>query len=249
MFELRDKIAIVTGGTRGIGFSIAEHFAKAGMIVIIVGREAQRVETAIANLSAVSAIVHGYCCDVGDVGEISKIFGLIEKKFEKIDVLVNCAGIMEKSEMDLITEEIWDSTVNTNLKGTFFMSQYCLPLLKKSSAPRIINISSNAGRMGGYENGLAYTASKGGIISLTYGMARRLGEYGITVNCIAPGTIESDMSRSYNTETLNRLLQRFPLKRFGQVDDISSAACYFASDFSSFTTGAVLDINGGLFTG
>ena len=129
------------------------------------------------------------------------------------------------------------------------MIQQALPYLEKSRYPRVINISSNAGRMGGYENGLAYSASKGGVIALTYGLARRLAPKGITVNCIAPGTIESNMSRCYDESVRNRLLSRFPIGRFGVPEDVAAAACFFASEESGFTTGAVLDVNGGLFMG
>lgn len=129
------------------------------------------------------------------------------------------------------------------------MTQQAIAYLKNSEAPRVINISSNAGRMGGFENGLAYTASKGGMISLTYGFARRLAPQGITVNCIAPGTIDSDMSSEFEGEARERLLARFPLRRFGTPKEVAAAACYFASIESGFTTGAVLDVNGGMFMG
>jgi 3-oxoacyl-[acyl-carrier protein] reductase len=122
--------------------------------------------------------------------------------------------------------------------------------LEKSEYPRIINIGSNAGRMGGFENGLAYTASKGGVVALTYGAARRLASKGITVNCVAPGTIETEMSKdNYDEAAHKRLLARFPLGRLGRPEEVAAAVCYFASQESGFTTGAVLDVNGGMFMG
>jgi 3-oxoacyl-[acyl-carrier protein] reductase len=127
------------------------------------------------------------------------------------------------------------------------MIQKSLKYLEKSSAARIINISSNSGRMGGFENGMAYSASKGGIIALTYGVARQLASKKITVNCVAPGTIESNMLNARDEETKNRLLTRFPIGRFGTTDEVASAVCYFASEESGFTTGSVLDGIGGLF--
>ena len=139
--------------------------------------------------------------------------------------------------------------MDVNLKASFFIIQKALPYLKKGNCPRVINISSNAGRMGGYANGMSYTASKGGVISLTYGLARHLARHGITVNCIAPGTIDSDMSRLRDQETQKKLLDKFPLGRIGTSDEVAFAALYFASMESSFTTGAVLDINGGMFMG
>jgi 3-oxoacyl-[acyl-carrier protein] reductase len=148
-----------------------------------------------------------------------------------------------------MSPEHWDTIIAVNLKGSFLVAQQALPHLETGRAPRIINISSNAGRMGGFENGLAYTASKGGQIALTYGLARRLAPKGITVNCIAPGTIESDMSQSYDDATRGRLLTRSPLGRLGTPEEVAAAACYFASEESGFTTGAVLDVNGGMFMG
>jgi 3-oxoacyl-[acyl-carrier protein] reductase len=136
-----------------------------------------------------------------------------------------------------------------NLRGSFFTIQKALPYLERSRAARVINLSSNSGRMGGFENGMAYSASKGGIIAMTYGLARQLAPRKITVNCIAPGTIESDMSRARDAAALARLLSRFPLGRLGQPDEVAAAACYFASEEAGFTTGAVLDVNGGLFMG
>jgi 3-oxoacyl-[acyl-carrier protein] reductase len=144
---------------------------------------------------------------------------------------------------------MWDSVLDINLKGTFFITQKCLPYLKLGTDPRIINIASNAGRMGGYANGMSYTASKGGMISITYGLARKLAPFGITVNCVAPGTIDSDMTRMRDADTHKKLLEKFPIGRIGTSDEVASAACYFASRESGFTTGAVLDVNGGMFMG
>ena len=135
------------------------------------------------------------------------------------------------------------------LKITFFLIQNALPYLKNSNAPRIINIASNAGRMGGYSNGMSYTSSKGGLISLTYGLSRQLAKWDITVNCVAPGTIDSDMLVSRDEDIQKRLLDKFPLGRFGKCNEIAEAVMYFVNRESSFTTGAVLDVNGGLFTG
>ena len=139
--------------------------------------------------------------------------------------------------------------MSINLRGTFLIIQQSVKFLEKSNAPRIINISSNSGRMGGFENGMAYSASKGGIIAMTYGIARQLAPKKITVNCVAPGTIESDMLNARDEDTKKRLLTRFPIGRFGTSDEVASAVCYFASEESGFTTGSVLDVNGGLFMG
>jgi 3-oxoacyl-[acyl-carrier protein] reductase len=192
------------------------------------------------------SIWHG---DVSDVAQLPALLQRIHAHHGSIDILVNCAGILDLSAVEDTTEELWDRVLDVNLKGTFFVTQQCIPYLKQGSHPRIINIASNAGRMGGYANAMSYTASKGGMISLTYGLARRLAPFGITVNCVAPGTIESDMSRMRDAQTQQQLLEKFPLGRIGTAEEVACAVCYFASQESGFSTGAVLDVNGGMFMG
>lgn len=249
MFTLSGRTAIVTGASRGIGLAISRALAQSGMNVAMLSKSETNITKATAELIEQGYLCRGFVCDVSDVSQISDALEEIYQNYHAVDVLVNCAGILDSLPIDGLTEEIWDSVLDTNLKGTFFMIQKTIPYLKKSYAPRIINISSNAGRMGGYENGLAYSASKGGIISLTYAAARRLAPQKITVNCVAPGTIESDMSQTYDQDARARLLSRFPLGRLGTPEEVAAAVCYFASEEAAFTTGAVLDVNGGLFMG
>ena len=244
---LSDRIAVVTGGSGSIGLAIAKKFAMSGMKIALLTKSAESADTAARALGTPSAI--GYGCDISDSSAVQAALAAIAEHFGGIDVLVNSAGILDQTSVAEITPEYWDEIMSVNLSGTFFTCQHAIPHLRASAAPRIINISSNAGRMGGFENGLAYTASKGGVISLTYGLARHLAPIGITVNCIAPGTIDSDMLRQWDKKTQQRLLQRFPLGRFGRSSEVAAAACYFASEEAAFTTGAVLDVNGGLFMG
>ena len=249
MFTLKNRTAIISGGTKGIGFTIAKTFAENGMNVIVLSSNISNVNNALSEFKTLGLDCDGFCCDVRNLESIKSTFSEIYLKYNSFDVLVNSAGILDLSNIEDMSMEHWDNIVSVNLSGTFFTIQQALPYLEKSKCARIINISSNAGRMGGYENGLAYTASKGGVISLTYGFARRLAQKGITVNCIAPGTITTEMSKAYDSETFNRLITRFPLGRVGLPEEVASAACYFASEESGFTTGAVLDVNGGMFMG
>jgi 3-oxoacyl-[acyl-carrier protein] reductase len=249
MLTLNNRTAIVTGGSRGIGLAIAQAFAKAGMNVGILSVREERAEKAASALTDEGFSCAGVACDVSDLESVRSAIEMVAARFGGIDVVVNCAGVLDVSPIQDMTPEHWDTIMAVNLKGSFLVAQQALPYLEKGRAPRIINISSNAGRMGGYENGLAYTASKGGQIALTYGLARRLALKGITVNCIAPGTIESDMSQTYDEATRARLLTRFPVGRLGTPEEVAAAACYFASEESGFTTGAVLDVNGGMFMG
>jgi len=246
---LKNRTAVITGGSRNIGFAIAESFAKAGMDICILSRSTESSEAACEALRQYGVKVLGLACDLKDLTSVDEALQATNSFLGKIDVLVNCAGLLDLKKVPDLDEATWDEVLAVNLKGAFFMIQKSVLYLAKSSAPRIINISSNAGRMGGFENGMAYTASKGGLIALTYGLARQLAPQKITVNCIAPGTIDSNMLRARDEETIQRLLNRFPLHRFGKVEEVAAAACYFASEESGFTTGAVLDVNGGLFMG
>ncbi len=249
MSTLNHRTAVVTGGSRGIGLAIAQRFAKAGMNVGILSVREESAQAAAKILSDHGYSCVGIACDVSNLESVRSAIQSVVARFGGIDVVVNCAGVLDVSPIQDISPEHWDKIMGINLKGGFLISQQAIPFLEKSHAPRIINISSNAGRMGGYENGLAYTASKGGIIALTYGLARRLAPQGITVNCIAPGTIESEMSQAYDEATRARLLNCFPLGRIGTPEEVAAAASYFASEESGFTTGAVLDVNGGMFMG
>lgn len=246
---LADRVAVVTGGSRNIGFAIANRFAACGMKVAILSLSADGAAAAAGKVDPSNEAVFGLQCDVADAASVEAALTRVAERFGAIDVVVNSAGILELSKIETLSTNTWDQVMAVNVKGTFLVIQKALPYLSKSHAPRIINISSNAGRMGGFENGMAYSASKGSIISLTYGLARQLAGRRITVNCIAPGTIESDMSRSRDPEVSERLLRRFPMGRFGTADEVAAAACYFASEEAAFTTGAVLDVNGGLFMG
>ncbi len=241
------RTAVVTGGTSGIGFATAKYLIAHGYQVAVIGRDEEKLNSAEHSLGKKC---RGYTCDVSIILQIEETLNRINTDFGSIDVLINSAGILDTSKIDTLTEQEWNNVIDINLKGTFFMIQKAIPFLEMSEHPRIINVSSNAGRMGGFENGLAYTASKGGIIALTYGAARRLAAKGITVNCVAPGTIVTEMSDAgYDKDTQKRLLTRFPIGRMGKPDEVAAAIAYFASEEAAFTTGAVLDVNGGMFMG
>lgn len=249
LFTFGNRTAVITGGSKNIGLAIADKFSQAGLQVAIVSSNAKHLEVAQIYLNSKGYSPSVWPCDISDIRSLTPMLERIHSKHGSIDILVNCAGILDLSTVEDTTEEMWDSVIDINLKGTFFITQKCLPYLKSGIDPRVINIASNAGRMGGYANGMSYTASKGGMISITYGLARKLAPFGITVNCVAPGTIESDMSRMRDAETHKKLLEKFPVGRIGTADEVASAALYFASKESGFSTGAVLDVNGGMFMG
>jgi 3-oxoacyl-[acyl-carrier protein] reductase len=243
------RTAVITGGSRNIGLAIAEKFLLAGLDVAIIGRSNDNLLSAAKKLVGGTAKLSTWQLDLNCVDALAPFMDRIESYHESIDILVNCAGVLELNDVGDVSEVVWDETLDGNLKTCFFVAQAALPYLRRGASPRIINISSNAGRMGGYANGPAYAASKGGIIALTYSLARRLAKDGITVNCVAPGTIVSDMSRSMDDGFQASVSDRFPIGRLGLSDEVAAAVCYFASVESGFTTGAVLDVNGGLFMG
>lgn len=249
ILTLSGRTAVVTGGSKNIGLAIAKKFANSGMKVAILSITEGSAVGASDEINKQGGVTIGIQCDVSDEHSVDDALTKVYQHFGSIDVLVNSAGVLDMAKIDEMTVEHWDKVMSINLRGTFFMIQKSIKYLEKSLAPRIINISSNSGRMGGFENGMAYSASKGGIIALTYGIARQLAPKKITVNCVAPGTIESDMLNARDEVTKTRLLSRFPLGRFGTSDEVASAVCYFASIESGFTTGSVLDVNGGLFMG
>ena len=249
IFTFGRRTAVITGGSKNIGLAIAEKFSYAGLQVALVSSNIANLKAAQTYLMSKGLSASQWVCDISDVSSIDPMLEKINQKHGSIDILVNCAGILDLSAVEDTTEEKWDEVLDINLKGAFFMIQKCLPFLKVGTDPRVINISSNAGRMGGYANAMSYTASKGGMISITYGLARKLAPFGITVNCVAPGTIESDMSRMRDAATHEKLLEKFPLGRIGTAEEVASAALYFASRESGFSTGAVLDVNGGMFMG
>ena len=247
IFTLAGRVAIVTGGTRGIGKVIAEQLAKAGTAVAVVGRNAEKAEETLALIRETGGTAEAFLGDIADDGECRRIVGEVYEKFGQIDILVNCAGGLTATPIEEITRKEWDTILGVNLSGTFFMIQSALPYLKKSRAGRIINISSNAGRMGGYANSQSYTASKGGVIAITKGIARKLAPMQITVNVVCPGTTKTEMSQEYDEETLKTLLGRIPIGRLGKPEDTAAAVCFFASEEAGFITGAVLDVNGGMY--
>lgn len=243
------RTALVTGAAQGIGLAIAQTLAKAGAHVALADLQTEKAEAAAASLRAAGLKADAFTVNMADVSSIDALMHRAAEKMGGLDILVNNAGILYNTEIEDTDEDEWDRVMSVNLKGAFFAAQKALPYLKKSSAARIINISSLAGRMGGYATSMTYTASKGGLISLTYGMARRLAPQGITVNCVCPGTTHTDMQNTWSEEQVAALRATIPMGRLGEPSDIASAVLYLASEEASFVTGLLLDVNGGMYFG
>jgi len=249
VFTYEKCTAVVTGATSGIGAEIAKTLSKVGYFIAVVGRNEERGKKVVDDILADEGEANFFQADISDDKECEKLLKSVYEWRGSIGVLVNCAGILTSTQIEDITRKEWDEVLATNLSGTFFMIQKALPYLKEVKNPRVINISSNAGRMGGYANSQSYTASKGGIISITMGIARQFAKYGITVNVVCPGTTETEMVALYDEEIKERLKERIPLHRLGTCEEVASAVCYLASKEAGFITGAILDVNGGLYMG
>ena len=240
--KLEGRKAIVTGGAQGIGLAIAKRLDAEGAHVALFDINEDLVKKSAAQLQ------HGIGirCDVSSPASIEAAVKEAAEKMGGLDIVVNNAGILPKSMIEDVTEKEWDLTLDINLKGAFFMSQKALPYLKESAHARIINTSSLAGRMGGFETCMAYSASKGGINAITMGMARQLAKYHINVNAVCPGTTETPITKAFSEEAMARLLTRIPLGRLGKPEDMAAAVAFLASDDASFITGHMLDVNGGM---
>jgi 3-oxoacyl-[acyl-carrier protein] reductase len=244
--RFENQVAVVTGAGRGIGHAIAVRLASEGARVASVSRtEANAQKTAEEiNVSRADA-AKAYAVDVADHAAVQKIGAGILEEFGRVDILVNNAGVTRDGLSMRMSVEDWDTVLNTNLKGAFnFVQALMRPMIKQRSG-RIINISSVSGLIGnaGQAN---YSASKAGLIGLTKTLARELASRGITVNAIAPGLIETDMTGVLSDEIRQAILQKIPLGKFGQPDDIAAAVAYLASAEAKYITGQVLAVDGGM---
>lgn len=253
MFNLTGKKALVTGSSRGIGRGIALALAKQGADVAINYRSNKKeAEEAVAKIKKMKRDSFSVQADVSSVDEVIQMFGELKKKWGKIDVLVNNAGIACYSTFESMTEEEWDRTLNTNLKGQFLCAREAAKLMKEKGG-KIINISSIAsGGVGIGSSRMAhYVASKGGVAALTEAMAVELAPHKINVNAIGPGFIDTDMTEELlkDQKTRKGLLARIPWGRFGEPTDIGAAAAFLASDEADYITGILLFVDGGWLAG
>ncbi len=245
-FDLSGKVAIVTGGGRGIGYHISLGLAKYGADVVICGRTLSELEMAGA---AIEKMGRRALIQQTDIGNLSQICALAEesvKGFGRIDILVNNAGINIPQRAVDVTEEAWDKIIDTNLKGVFFCSQAVGRVMIKQKKGKIINISSQSGQVG-LPQRAAYCASKGGVNLLTKVLAIEWAPYNINVNAVAPTFVETTLTKSMfaNEEFREYVLGNIPLGRMGQPEDVIGAVIYLASEASNLVTGHVLLVDGG----
>ena len=246
LYPMQDQVAIVTGAGRGIGESIARHFVEAGANVAVVSRSEENSSKVAAALEAIRpGSARAYAVDVADFDAVQKVGEQIAADFGRADILVNNAGITRDNLLMRMSSEDWDTVLDTNLKGSFnFIRAVLRPMIKQRSG-RIINISSVSGLIGlaGQTN---YAASKAGLIGLTKSLAKEVASRGITVNVVAPGFIETDMTSVLNEEIRKGALSQIPLSRFGQTEDIASTVAFLCSPAAGYITGQVLAVDGGM---
>jgi 3-oxoacyl-[acyl-carrier protein] reductase len=244
--KLAGRVAVVTGGAKGIGRGIGKALAIDGASVVVVDVDLPGAEETAASLPVHEAMRHlAVYTDVSDAASVRGLSDRICGNYGKLDILVNNAGICPLADFENLTEGDWDRVLAVNLKGAFLCCQACLPLLKKSAAGRIINISSVAGKMGALIAGAHYTASKAGMLGLTWSLARYCAAFGVTVNAIAPAAVETELTASWSSDQRDSLRGKTPLGRLGLPEDIGAAAAFLASSEAGFITGEVLDVNGG----
>lgn len=241
--ELQGQVALVTGGSRGIGLAIARELAEAGAKVAVVGRDAARAEAAAAGLPGEGH--RGYACDVADAAAAAVLVKQVEEEMGGVDVLVNNAGVTRDNLLVRIKDDDWDAVLDTNLRGAFVLIRAAARGMMKRRAGRIVNVSSVVGITGnvGQAN---YAASKAGLIGLTKAVAKELASRGVLVNAVAPGYIETDMTSELPGAAREALSSQIALGRLGQPEDIAPVVRFLAGPGSRYMTGQVLVVDGGM---
>ena len=244
--NLINQVALVTGASRGIGAAIALELGKQGATVIGTATSAGGADNISAALKAAGIKGMGMALDVNDAAQIEAVLTEISSKFGDISILVNNAGITKDTLLMRMKAEDWDSVISTNLTSVYRMSQAVLRPMMKARTGRIISISSVVGHMGnaGQTN---YAAAKAGMAGFTKSLAAEVGSRNITVNCVAPGFIETDMTAELPEAIKTKMLERVPLGRLGNVNEIAATVAFLASPLSAYITGETIHVNGGMY--
>jgi 3-oxoacyl-[acyl-carrier protein] reductase len=243
---MNNRVAFVTGASRGIGRSCALALAGAGARVVLAARNVEKLEEAASEIRAAGREAFVVPLDIESEDSVREAFARTAKEFGPVEILVNNAGITRDNLAIRLKRADWDVVIATNLTGAFLCIQQVLPGMMKARWGRIVNISSIIGETGnaGQAN---YSASKAGLIGLTKSLAQEMGSRGITVNAIAPGFIETEMTGVLAPELREKMLAHIPVRRMGQGADVAAAVRFLASDEASYITGHVLDVNGGMY--
>ncbi len=241
-----NRTALITGASRGIGRACALELAKAGMRVALAARQVEKLEEVAAEARATGGEAFVVAIDMSDQSSIKEAIGKTAKEFGRIDILINNAGVTKDGLALRMKPEDWNLVLQTNLTGAFYCIQQVISPMMRERWGRIVNISSVVGEAGnaGQAN---YVASKAGLIGLTKSLAQELGSRNITVNAVAPGFIETDMTNVLRDEQKERITQGIPLGRIGRPEEVAAAVRFLCSDEASYITGNVIDVNGGMY--
>ena len=245
-FTVENRVAIVTGGAQGIGKSIALELAKAGADIIIADTNADGIEVTIKEIENIGRKSLGVVCNIANAEEVTNLIDLSNEKFKRIDILVNNAGITRDTLMMRMDEKDWDLVMDVNLKGPFLLTKAASQIMIRQRYGRIINMASVVGLMGNAGQ-VNYSASKGGLIAFTKSVAKELASRNITCNAIAPGFIETRMTEKLDDKVRENYMSVIPLRRFGKPEDIAALVLFLASENSSYITGQVVGVDGGMF--
>ncbi|HPX89160.1 MAG TPA: 3-oxoacyl-ACP reductase FabG [Methylophilaceae bacterium] len=242
---LQNQIALVTGASRGIGAAIAQELGKQGATVIGTATSASGADNINASLKAAGINGMGLALDVNDAGQIDAVLKQIATTYGDVSILVNNAGITKDTLLMRMSDDDWNAVINTNLTSVFRMSQAVLRPMMKARTGRIISISSVVGHMGnaGQTN---YAAAKAGMTGFTKSLAAEVGSRNVTVNCVAPGFIETDMTAELPEAIKTKMLERVPLGRLGNVNEIAATVAFLASPSAAYITGETIHVNGGM---
>lgn len=247
--DQKKRMAIVTGGARGIGRAIALAFAAKGIGSVIADIDLATAEQTAAELHALGVDAAAIQVDMSKSEDIARLVEETLARFGRLDILVNNAGILSNTHFNEVTEAEWDRVMDINLKGVLFATREVLKPMLAQGWGRVVSISSLAGRSGGVSVGPAYVASKAALVGLTRHLARKVARDGITVNAIAPGTTETDIIKGFTPEQMVAISESIPVGRLGKPEEIAETVAFLASDAAAFITGAVIDVNGGMYMG
>lgn len=244
--ELEDKIAVITGAAQGMGMVIAERLGQEGAAIVIIDIKNEGLLELSTRLDEKNIVVRKYICDVSDAEKVHLVTEAIVKEFGKIDILINCAGILYSTRFEEITVEEWDKVIAVNLRGVFLFMREIYPYMKKRGDGRIVNFSSTAGLTVSTLGGAHYTTSKHGVIGITKAVAKEAGPHGVRINAVCPGLIDTEMIRvNVGDEDIKKYEQSFPIQRTGTPEEVAELVLFLVSDRSSYITGTSINISGG----
>lgn len=243
--DLTGQVAMVTGASQGLGHAIALRLAECGAKVLCVARSVEKLGALVDSIRSAGGQAEALPCDVTDRASIAALFERVESEFQRLDILVNNAGITRDTLLPVMSDEQWDEIIASNLTSCFLFSRAAGRMMMRQRYGRIINMSSVSGLIGnaGQTN---YSATKAGMIGFTRSMSKELAKRKVTVNAIAPGFIESEMTKALGSDLIDKVKERVPAARLGTPDDVAACAVFLASRAASYITGQVLTVDGGM---